>query len=201
MSHHSKAQPAKASAVNATAIQDADHVRSQRRGQPSSLISPLALMALGLAGAAAVAQADPLLTETSPDAVAATTDSPTDSQDIALDVAQDTALDTPQVAEAVAVASLDPALAADLATTDAAPAADGATALKLKLDMPALPGTAAEAPQLMAAAPLEGSTTLPAAAPAAAAVGAAEFSAGRRGLRVHGFSSGARAWANPRPAP
>ncbi len=208
MSHHSKAQPAKASAVNATAIQDADDVRSQRRSQPSSLISPLALMALGLAGAAtagspvlstdqsgdatgvdqngsdavkaaAVAQADPLLTATSPDAVAATTDSPTDSQDIALDVAQDTALDTPQVAEAVAVASLDPALAADLATTDAAPAADGATALKLKLDMPALPGAAAEAPQLMAAAPLEGSTALPAAAPAAAAVGAAEFSAGQ----------------------
>ena len=196
MSHHSKAQPAKASAVNATAIQDAGDARSQRRSQPSSLISPLALMALGLAGAAtagspvlstdqsgdatgvdqngsdavnaaAVAQADPLLTETSPDVVAATTDSPTDSQDIALDVAQDTALDTPQIAEAVAVASLDPALAADLATTDAAPAADGATALTLKLDMPALPGTAAEAPQLMAAAPLEGSTTLPAAAPAA----------------------------------
>ena len=204
MSHHSKAQPAKASAVNATAIQDADDVRSQRRSQPSSLISPLALMALGLAGAAtagspvlstdqsgdatgvdqngsdavnaaAVAQADPLLTETSPDAVAATTDSPTGSQDITLDVAQDTALDTPQVAEAVAVASLDPALAADLATTDAAPAADGATALKLKLDMPALPGAAAEAPQLMAAAPLESSTALP----AAAAVGAAEFSAGQ----------------------
>jgi hypothetical protein len=216
MSHHSKAQPAKASAVNATAIQDADDVRSQRRGQPSSLISPLALMALGLAGAAtagspvlstdqsgdatgvdqdgsdavnaaAVAQADPLLTETSPDAVAATTDSPTDSQDITLDVAQDTALDTPQVAEAVAVASLDPALAADLATTDAAPAADGATALTLKLDMPALPGTAAEAPQLVAAAPLEGSTTLPAAAPTAAAVGATEFSMGQVAAAVAGL--------------
>ena len=52
MSHHSKAQPAKASAVNATAIQDAGDARSQRRSQPSSLISPLALMALGLAGAA-----------------------------------------------------------------------------------------------------------------------------------------------------
>ncbi len=216
MSHHSKAQPAKASAVNATAIQDADDVRSQRRSQPSSLISPLALMALGLAGAAtagspvlstdqsgdatgvdqngsdavnaaAVAQADPLLTETSPDAVAATTDSPTDSQDIALDVAQDTALDTPQVAEAVAVASLDPALATDLATTDAAPAADGATALTLKLDMPALPGTAAEAPQLVAAAPLEGSNTLPAAAPSAAAVGATEFSMGQVAAAVAGL--------------
>jgi hypothetical protein len=206
MSHHSKAQPAKASAVNATAIQDAGDARNQRRDakQPSSLISPLALMALGLAGAAtagspvlstdqsgdatgvdqdgsdavnaaAVAQADSLLTETSPDAVAATTDSPTDSQD----VAHDTALDTPQVVEAVAVASMDPALAGDLATTDAAPAADGTTALTLKLDMPALPGTAAEAPQLMAAAPLEGSTTSPATAPAAAAVGATEFSMGQ----------------------
>ena len=222
MSHHSKAQPAKDSAVNATAIQHEGDARDPRRDakQPASLISPVALMALGLAGAAtagspvrstdqagaangagqdaadavnaaAVAPSDPLLAATSADAVAATTDSPENPLDIASDATLEIALNTPQLAEAVAMANLDTAISADLATTDAAPAADtapaagsapatdGAPALTLKLDLPALPGAAAETPQLMAAASTEGSAGASAAAPAAPEAAATGLSAGQ----------------------